>query len=194
MIGELSNYEHRVQGPRRSHAAADPADAEGAADGRRRDRGPFPDRQVHALGPLRRAARGRAGGLGEERQDRHLLAQRHGAGGGAARLRQRPRPQRQARPRRGGNRRADIQAGRKDKPMTDITSIDLVRFFERYDARNRLIFVAALSASLVMSAVVFAHGPNLGLGAARAATTWWFGIVFAPLFIVGWWTFGELVA
>jgi hypothetical protein len=78
--------------------------------------------------------------------------------------------------------------------MTDTTSIDLVRFFERYDSKNRLVFVAAISASLVMSAVIFAHGPAWGLGPARAVTTWWYGVLFSPLFIAGWWTFGELVA
>jgi hypothetical protein len=80
--------------------------------------------------------------------------------------------------------------------MSDTTSIDLARFFERYDTRNRLVFVAAISASLVMSAVIFAHGPatTLGLTATKAESTWWYGVMFSPLFIAGWWTFGELVA
>jgi hypothetical protein len=80
--------------------------------------------------------------------------------------------------------------------MSDTTPTDLAPFFERYDHRNRLVFVAAISASLVMSAVIFAHGPpsTAGIGVNSPVMAWWFGIVFAPLFLVGWWTFGELIA
>jgi hypothetical protein len=79
--------------------------------------------------------------------------------------------------------------------MTDTTSIDLGPFFERYDLRNRLVFVAAIAASLALSAVIFLHGVLMP-GAPRAipAVVWGLGVVFPPVFIVGWWIFGELLA
>jgi hypothetical protein len=68
-------------------------------------------------------------------------------------------------------------------------------FFARYDRRNRLLFVTAIPASLVMSAVIFVHGPPATgwMPAKSAATAWWFGILFTPVFLIGWYGFGELV-
>jgi hypothetical protein len=79
--------------------------------------------------------------------------------------------------------------------MTDTYLADLAPFFERYDRRNRLVFVAAISASLTLSAVIFMHGALLagGTGATPAAV-WGFGIVFSPLVLVAWQIFGELIA
>jgi hypothetical protein len=83
-----------------------------------------------------------------------------------------------------------------DTASADMGPIDLAPFFERYDRRNRLVFVAAISASLVMTAVISAHGPPAPgwMSAKAAATAWWFGILFAPVFLVGWYGFGELMA
>ena len=80
--------------------------------------------------------------------------------------------------------------------MTDTTPTDLAPFFERYDRRQRLLFVAAISASLVLSAVVFAHGALATgrTGATPAAMIWAFGVAFTPLVIVAWWSFTELMA
>jgi hypothetical protein len=83
-----------------------------------------------------------------------------------------------------------------DMTSTDLGQTDMAPFFRRYDQRYRLVLVAALAASLVMSAFVLAHGP-LAAGSAPpqvAATAWWFGLLFGPAVIVGWWTFGELMA
>ena len=80
--------------------------------------------------------------------------------------------------------------------MTDMTGADLSPFFDRYDHRNRLVSVAAISASLVLSAVIFAHGaPTTGRSGGSTATMGWaFGIVFTPLAVVAWWSFTELMA
>lgn len=80
--------------------------------------------------------------------------------------------------------------------MTDTTSTDMAPFFERYDHRQRLVFVAALSASLVLSAVIVAHGV-LTNGAIRpkpVAAMWGVGILFPPLFLIAWWSFTEHTA
>src|SRR5215472_4700215 len=77
--------------------------------------------------------------------------------------------------------------------MTDMISTDMARFHERYDQRQRLLFAAALSASLVLSAVNFTHTSGAP-GAKAAPLLWGFGIVFPPLFVVAWWTAMELIA
>jgi hypothetical protein len=79
----------------------------------------------------------------------------------------------------------------------DARPIDLAPFFERYDRRNRLVFVAALSASLAMSAVIgLAHraNPTALAHPIPPVVLWGLGVVFSPLLIAGWWIFGELVA
>jgi hypothetical protein len=79
--------------------------------------------------------------------------------------------------------------------MTDTTLTDLAPFFDRHDRRNRLAFVAALCASLALSAVIYAHGaPASAASAAIRATMSVFGIALPPVFIVGWWIVGELMA
>ena len=80
--------------------------------------------------------------------------------------------------------------------MTDTTSADLAPFFERYDRRHRILFVVALCASLVLSAVIVTHSlDTTGAPAAKpAALIWGLGIVFPPLFIVAWWSAMELIA
>jgi hypothetical protein len=75
--------------------------------------------------------------------------------------------------------------------MTD--TIDMARFHERYDQRQRLLFVAALSASLVLSAVNYARTTGT-LGARAAPFMWGVGIAFPPLFVVVWWVAMELIA
>ena len=80
--------------------------------------------------------------------------------------------------------------------MTDMTLADMAPFFVRYDHRNRLVSVAAISASLVLSAVIFAHGPRAtgATSATPSAAGWEFAIVFTPLLILAWWGFTELMA
>jgi hypothetical protein len=80
--------------------------------------------------------------------------------------------------------------------MSDASVTDLAPFFQRYDQRNRLVFAAALSASLVMSAVIFAHGPPAGSGTGIRSpqAEWGFALLFTPVFLIGWWTFAELIA
>jgi len=80
--------------------------------------------------------------------------------------------------------------------MTDSTLTDMAPFLERCDHRNRLVSVAALSASLVLSAVNVLHGMLTTGGTSRTppAMLWVFGIVFTPLVIVSWWCFTELMA
>ena len=77
--------------------------------------------------------------------------------------------------------------------MTDATSADMARFFQRYDTRHRLLFTAALSAGLALSAVNLIHGMP-GDGGARATTMWGFAILFSPLFTLVWWAAMELIA
>jgi hypothetical protein len=83
-----------------------------------------------------------------------------------------------------------------DTASPDLGPIDLAPFFERYDRKNRLVFVAAISASLTMSAVMFAHGPPAAgwIHPQAAETARWFGILFAPVFLAGWYVFGALMA
>jgi hypothetical protein len=83
-----------------------------------------------------------------------------------------------------------------DTSQIDLGLTDLAPFFERFDRRNRLVFVAAISVSLVMSAVILAHGPPTPgwMPAKAAATAWWFAILFTPVFLVGWYVFGEFIA
>ena len=52
--------------------------------------------------------------------------------------------------------------------MTHMTSTDLARFYQRYDLRQRLLYAAALSASLVLSAVNVAHGTITAADGAAA--------------------------
>jgi hypothetical protein len=79
--------------------------------------------------------------------------------------------------------------------MTDATSTDMAGFYRRYDARHRLMFVAALSASLVLCAVNLAHGPfAIGGGGTKAVPlAWAFAILFPPLAIAAWWGAQEFI-
>jgi hypothetical protein len=81
-----------------------------------------------------------------------------------------------------------------DTAPADLGQTDLAPFFQRYDHRYRLVLVAALSASLVMSVMVLAHGPPVWAPPKVASTSYWFALLFSPALIVGWWTFGELMA
>lgn len=82
-----------------------------------------------------------------------------------------------------------------DPALTDASATDLGPFFKRYDRRNRLVLGAALVVSLVLSAVIAAHLLTTGgAGLKRLPVVWGMGIMFPPLFIAGWWTFGELIA
>ena len=80
--------------------------------------------------------------------------------------------------------------------MTDTTLTDLGPFFDRYDRRNRLVCIAALSASLVLSAVILTHVLSVGAPAPKpvAIAVWGLGIVFPPLFNAWWWRFTEFMA
>jgi len=77
--------------------------------------------------------------------------------------------------------------------MTDTTSADLARFYRRYDLKQRLLFAAALSASLVLSAINVMHGPLMPEGSGAVAAIRWFPIVFFPLFIAAWWGAQEFI-
>jgi hypothetical protein len=77
--------------------------------------------------------------------------------------------------------------------MTDMISTDMARFHARYDRRNRLLFAAALGASLALSAVNFMRTAG-ALGAKAAPLMWGLGILFPPLFVVAWWGAMELIA
>ena len=77
--------------------------------------------------------------------------------------------------------------------MTDMTRVDMARFHQRYDLKQRLLFAAALSASLVLSAVIFAH-KALATEAPRASPfLQWFPILFSPLAIGAWWGAQEFI-
>ncbi len=82
-----------------------------------------------------------------------------------------------------------------DPALPDGDPTDLGSFFRRYDRRNRLVLGAAICASLVLSAVIatrlLATG---GAGLKGLPVVWAIGVVFGPVFIAGWWTFGELIA
>jgi hypothetical protein len=78
--------------------------------------------------------------------------------------------------------------------MTDTSLTDLGPFFERYDRRNRLVFVAEISASLVLSAVIFARTQLLTGEPGPVLAYQRFFVVFPPVFIVAWQVFGELLA
>ena len=80
--------------------------------------------------------------------------------------------------------------------MTDTTLTDLAPFFERYDRRQRLLFLAAISTSLVLSAVIVMHGARTtgAIGPKPIAAMWGVGIAFPSLFIVAWWGFTEHMA
>ena len=77
--------------------------------------------------------------------------------------------------------------------MTDTAMTDLGPFFDRHDQRTRLTSVAALSASLVLSAVICAHlvlSPG-GIFPRLVPPIWAFGVCFGPVFILGWWAYTE---
>jgi len=76
--------------------------------------------------------------------------------------------------------------------MTDTTT-DMTGFLERYDQRQRLLFTAALSAALVLSAVIVTHVLMTGEAGPKpvAGAVWLLGVVFPPLFVVGWWSYAE---
>jgi hypothetical protein len=80
--------------------------------------------------------------------------------------------------------------------MTDTTLTDMAPFFERHEHRSRLVSVAAISASLVLSAVIFAHGVRAtgAASATPASMTWAFGVVFTPVVTIAWWGFTEWMA
>ena len=79
--------------------------------------------------------------------------------------------------------------------MTDTTLTDMAPFFDRYDHRQRLVFVAALSASLVLAAVIATHGVLTGaVGPRPVAAVWGLGVLFPPLFVVAWWSVAEHMA
>jgi hypothetical protein len=80
--------------------------------------------------------------------------------------------------------------------MTDTTFTDLGPFFQRHDQRTRLVSVAALSASLVLSAVILAR---LMLDPGRTLpklvpVMWGLGVLFTPVFIAGWWGYTEFMS
>jgi hypothetical protein len=82
-----------------------------------------------------------------------------------------------------------------DPAFADGPSTDLSPFFRRYDRRNRIVLGAALGAGLVLSAVVATRLLTTGAPVPRLAPpAWIMGVVFPPLLIAGWWTFGELIA
>ena len=80
--------------------------------------------------------------------------------------------------------------------MTDASLTDLGPFFQRHDQRTRLVSASALSASLVLSAVIAAH---LVLAPGRTLpplvpVSWILGVVFTPAFVLGWWRYTEFMA
>ena len=77
--------------------------------------------------------------------------------------------------------------------MTHMTSTDLARFYQRYDLRQRLLYAAALSASLVLSAVDVAHGTITAADGAAAPAIRWFAVGFFPLAIAAWWGAQEFI-
>jgi len=82
-----------------------------------------------------------------------------------------------------------------DPSFADGLQTDLSPFFRRYDRRNRLVLGAALGASLVVAAVIATHLLDVGAPAPKlVGPAWGMGVVFPPLLIAGWWTFGELIA
>jgi hypothetical protein len=79
--------------------------------------------------------------------------------------------------------------------MTDTSLTDLAPFFERYDRRNRFVFVATFSASLMLGAVVATRLLTTGwAGSTPAVMMWVFGTGFTPLMLCVWWSFGEIMA
>jgi hypothetical protein len=79
--------------------------------------------------------------------------------------------------------------------MTDTSLIDLGPFFERYDRRNQRLMVVALCASLMLATAIATHLLATGApGLKGVRVIWGTGVVFTPLFIAGWWTFGGLMA
>ncbi len=77
--------------------------------------------------------------------------------------------------------------------MTDMTSADMARFHQRYDLKQRLLYAAALSASLVLSAVFFADDALATEAAHASPFAQWFPIVFFPLVIGAWWGAQEFI-
>ena len=81
-----------------------------------------------------------------------------------------------------------------DMSSTDLGTIDLGPFFNRYDRRNRIVLGTAIVASLVLSASIATRLLDTGgAGLKGLPAVWGMGVAFAPLLIAGWWTFGELM-
>ena len=82
-----------------------------------------------------------------------------------------------------------------DTTSTEMGSTDMAPFFKRYDLRNRLVLGAALCASLVLSAVIATRMLSVEMpGLKGVPVVWGMGVLFSPLFIALWWTFGEFMA
>ena len=78
---------------------------------------------------------------------------------------------------------------------TNAGLIDLGPFFARYDRRNKHLMLGGLCASLLFSAAIATQLLMTGAPGLRGvATIWGMGVVFTPLFLAGWWTFGGLMA
>ena len=82
-----------------------------------------------------------------------------------------------------------------DLDLANRSQTDLGPFFRRYDRRNRFVLGAAAVASLILSAVIATRLLDTGGASLKGLpVVWAMGVAFAPLFIAGWWTFGELIA
>ena len=78
--------------------------------------------------------------------------------------------------------------------MTDATLTDLAPFFRRYDRRNRLLLGTAFCASLILATAIATRMLSVELpGLKGVPVVWGMGVVFSPLFIALWWTFGEVM-
>jgi hypothetical protein len=71
----------------------------------------------------------------------------------------------------------------------------MAAFYQRYDRRMRQLMASAMSAGLLLSAVVATHLLDAGKADAKlAGMLWQFGVLFPPAFTAAWWLFTELMA
>ena len=84
-------------------------------------------------------------------------------------------------------RAARAQTASKEQPMTDTPSLDVPPSLQGHDRKTRWTYIAMLSVSLGLSAIIFAHALRLVGSLGVVVGDLWNQIVTPPLIIGGLW-------
>jgi hypothetical protein len=78
--------------------------------------------------------------------------------------------------------------------MSDMSAMDLPAFFARYDRNVRRLMLAAICATLLLSAVNAGQLLTAGTSAKPIGAMWGMGVFYSPFLSIGWWIFTEFMA